>query len=159
MPLCDILKQQNAIKEHTTSFVLWPKAWATFACAHLKSWDAVRLRAGNRGAVPGAAGIYTLLVQPGIAKHPGCSYLMYVGQTKDLRRRFGEYLSAERREAGRPRILRLLNLYDRYMWFCYAEVDAEHLTASENALLAAHMPPCNDPDQIPAEVRRGRKAF
>ncbi len=82
---------------------------------------------------------------------------MYVGQASNLRRRFGEYLNAERREDGRPKIFRLLNMYDPHLWFCYTEVPQANITTLEDDLLEAFIPPCND--KFPASIRRVVGAF
>lgn len=107
--------------------------------------------------MPASAGIYTLLVQPAVAYHDECSYLMYVGQAVSLKKRFGEYLNAERLETGRPKLFRLLNIYDQYVWFGFTPIPAQHLDEVEDALIAAHLPPCND--RLPAKVRKAVKAF
>jgi excinuclease UvrABC nuclease subunit len=82
---------------------------------------------------------------------------MYVGKTKSLRRRFGEYLREKNQETGRPVILRLLNKYDGFIWFCFAPVPENAITAQENALLAAYRPPFNK--QFPAQISPIQGAF
>ena len=69
---------------------------------------------------------------------------MYVGQTVSLRRRFGEYLSKERRESGRPKMFRFLNMYSDQVWFCFTLVDKASLDAVEDGLRDAYIPPLND---------------
>jgi len=63
--------------------------------------------------------IYTLLIQPGIANHPACSYVMYVGPAVDLSKRFGDYLTKERLESGRPNIVEPLHVYENHVWLCF----------------------------------------
>lgn len=107
--------------------------------------------------MPATSGIYTLLVHPQVARHDKCSYLMYVGQADSLKKRFGEYLNAERLASGRPKIFRLLNVYEGYIWFGFATIPVTKLTAIENALMTAHLPPCND--RLPAKLAKSVKAF
>jgi hypothetical protein len=153
----DLLEQQDEIVKRRVQFVLSPKLWKSYSDRRIKSWRTVKLRPIRRSLVPQKSGIYTLLVQPRIARHTHCSYLMYVGKAVNLKKRFGEYLNAERRENGRPYIYRLLNVYDSYVWFAFAYVPKAQLNILENRLIAAHLPPCND--MLPAKIRKAAKAF
>ena len=152
----DIINRQNLVKQFTEPFVLCPKFWKAFNCAHISKWSLLKLKAGLNKP-PNKAGIYSLLVQPGVASHPVCSFLVYIGQTVDLARRFGEYLGAERSENGRPMVLRFLNIYEEHMWFCYMEVADAALDETEDALIRAYVPPCNS--DLAGELKAGTKAF
>lgn len=157
MSVADIIKEQDDLKAHCWDIVLWPKKWQDYSCSQTSSWETYRLGNVDRENIPDQPGIYTLLIQPGIAKHPACSYLMYVGKATSLRNRFRNYLVWERRESGRPKIVRLLNKYSDHLWFCFCRIPQECLTEVEDALITAHLPPCND--QLPAEIRAVRGAF
>ena len=157
MAVADIIKEQDDMKAHFWDILLWPRLWQSYPCRRPCNWEICRLRDVERESVPDQPGIYTLLVQPGIADHPACSYLMYVGQTTSLHRRFGDYLNRERRETGRPKVFRLLNKYADHLWFCFSHLPKEFLTEVEDALVVAFVPPCND--QLPAEIRAVRGAF
>src|SRR5437879_3253186 len=111
----DVIAQQDNLKTRRCTFVLAPKQWATYRNKTIKTWRFSRLRKADRVRIPASSGIYTLLIQPNVARHTECSYLMYIGQAVSLKKRFGEYLNAERLETGRPKIFRLLNIYDRYI--------------------------------------------
>lgn len=143
------------MKAHRCDFVLWPRQWRTYNGVH--DWTMYKLIGQERNNIPDQPGIYTLLIQPGIANHSACSYLMYVGQTNSLHRRFDEYLSERRRETGRPKILRLLNKYPDNIWFCFTIAPENSLDAMEENLINAYLPPAND--QLPAEIRRVMRAF
>jgi hypothetical protein len=153
----DLIAEQDEMKAHSHEFVLWPRKWREFRDISVLTWQTYQLIERERPSVPDEAGIYTLLIQPGIADHPACSYVMYVGQTRSLRSRFGDYLSKEKRETGRPKIFRMLHMYPEHVFFCCAPVSETHLSAVEDALMVAYLPPAND--QLPAEVRRVRGAF
>ena len=153
----DLLDRQDEIAKRRVQFILSPKLWRKYTDRRIKSWRTVKLRDVRRSVVPKKSGIYTLLVQPRLARHTECSYLMYVGQAVNLKKRFGEYLNAERRESGRPYIYRLLNVYDDYVWFAFTQAPKAKLTSLENRLITAHLPPCND--MLPATIRKAAKAF
>ena len=108
----------------------------------------------------GVQGFTVLLFSLEIADHPHCSYLMYVGMTeRPLRERFREYFS-EKRDAtkSRPKLLKLLNVYEDYLHFCCSVIEeTERIEEVEKALLNTFIPPCND--EYPAEISRIMKAF
>ena len=147
----DLITEENVAKAHVHRFSLWPRKWDEFdEGIQAFSWRIEKLHIDARDNIPTSSGVYTLLIQPGIANHIACSYLMYVGQTNSLRRRFGEYLNEVKRRRGRPLINRLINMYFDYSWFCYTEVEMTNLGKVENALLEAYLPPKND--RFPASV-------
>ena len=157
MPVNDILKEQDDLVSHAHRFFLWPRAWLGFANNIPLAWQLNRLATVEAPNVPASPGVYSLLVRPEIADHPACSYLMYVGKTRSLRRRFREYLLREKQETGRPKIFRLLMKYPDHVWFCFANTPLDAIDELEDALIRAYMPPMND--QFPVEVRRVIGAF
>lgn len=149
MSMHDIIKDQDEMKAHEHHFILWPRQWEKYHDTH--NWKICRLNEMEKDQIPNRSGVYSLLVQPGIANHPACSYLMYVGKTKSLRRRFMDYLNERKCETGRPKIFRVLNKYKDYVCFCYTTVRKDDLSGVEDNLLVAYIPPNND--QYPAEIR------
>ena len=137
-----IIQSQNEALNHRHEFTLWPRRWGTYPELH--EWQTIRLDTLEKKNIPDCPGIYTLVAVPQIANHPACSYLMYVGKTKSLRRRFGEYLSQERRESGRPKIFRFLHLYTDHVWFCFTLVQSTSLDSVETGLRDAYIPPLNE---------------
>jgi len=151
----DLVEVQDELKTHEVTFVLWPNAWAKYRLRRKLSWSRRKLTKTSKTHIPQAAGIYTLLIQPGIAKHPSCSYLMYVGKTEDLRKRFYDYCTTEKRV--RPKIVRLLHKWPGYIRFCYTRVPPRYLSKVEDALIEAFFPPANS--DYPATIRAAKKAF
>ncbi|MFQ6041067.1 MAG: hypothetical protein ACE5PV_09440 [Candidatus Poribacteria bacterium] len=69
-----------------------------------------------------------------------------------------EYINEKQSETGRPKVVRLLNKYQGYLYFCCSTVPSSiPIESVEEALLKAFLPPCND--QFPAEVSRVIGAF
>jgi len=154
----DILDQErNEMKMHSHNFVLWKRKWEEHRELHTLDWQFRKLADSEKSSIPSNAGIYTLIVQPGIANHPACSYLIYVGQTKSLNRRFGEYLKERQNETGRPKISYWLRQYPNHTWFYFSLVSRDYLDDAEDSLLCAYLPPAND--RFPATVRRVINAF
>lgn len=158
MSVADIINDQDEEIGHTHSFMLWPRKWSEVS-KHLSSfsWITFQLHTLQRSHIPKKSGIYTLVVRPQLGDHPYCSYVMYIGKTNSLHRRFGEYLNEKKRETGRPKLLRLLNKYPDHIWFCFTEIAETQITTVEDALVAALKPPFND--KIPAQIRSGKAAF
>ena len=151
----DLVASQDEYQKHVWSICLWPAQWETCDQNLQLSWDSVVLNSTHSSKVPEVTGLYSLVIQPGIANHLGCSYLMYLGKTKNLRRRFGEYLTSERTK--RPKVLRLLEMYRGYIQFFYSKVDEAILDSMEEQLINAFVPPCNS--KFTGELREARGAF
>lgn len=155
MTVTDIIKEQDEVAVHRMTFILMPKKWQTYQSSH--QWNIRKCELIEKPNIPDVSGIYTFLVRPGIADHPSCSYLMYVGKATSLRTRFGQYFSERNRETGRPNIIHLFSKYPSNLWFCYTEVPKLQLSTVENALIDALMPPLND--QIQGRAKKGKRAF
>ena len=138
----DIVERQDEALNYRYSFALWPRQWATYSESH--DWRQTRLVASEAGSIPDCSGVYTLVAKPNIANHPSCAYLMYVGRSISLRRRFGEYLNKERRQSGRPLMFRFLDKYSEHVWFCFTLADSSSLESIESGLRDAYIPPLND---------------
>lgn len=157
MAVADIIDEQDELAAHRWTFSLWPKMWSEYGGTKNITWSMVKLNKARRTTIPDRPGIYTLLVQPGIARHPANSCLMYAGKAKSLRSRFGQYLNKERKERGRPLIFRLLTKYDGHIWFCFAQFPAVALKSAEDALILAFLPPANK--IYPARISKVMAAF
>lgn len=150
----DLIDQQEYAL-HQWRVSLWPKCWKAYPAPVPLAWTVEELSTGKKGSIPERPGIYTLLVQPAIASHPAASFLMYVGQAVNLRKRFETYLTSEKRI--RPKLVRLLHTCEGYIHFCYTEISSKSLDTVEDALLEALNPSANS--KLPGTVARARRAF
>lgn len=151
------------IKACLRCFVLSPKQWQTFSLDLTPyKWHEFKFEKKATDKIPANVGVYTFLIKPSIAGHPSCSYLMYVGRTTDqnLRKRFGQYIEEqEGKRKSRPRIEYMLRKYRDYLFFaCMPLNGAMTPDILEEKLQLAYIPPVNDEDNLPTEVRRIRKA-
>jgi len=153
--LTDVLKAYVEQYGWTRHFTLRPDMWKKYLPTHV--WNGEKLDPTKANDIPDKSGIYTLILQPSIADHPACSYLMYVGQTKSLRDRFRDYLTSEKRITGRPKIFTFLNLYDGFICFYYTLVKMDALDNVENALMDAYQPPLNT--EFKGTLGNARSAF
>jgi len=157
MSRIDLIDDQNDYKAHIHNMALWPKQWEAFDDSREFIWIQNPLQLEQRDNIPEGPGIYSLIIQPSIARHPSCSYLMYIGKAKSLRNRFTNYLSSERKPTGRPMIYRLLNMYSTYLYFCYIQADLELISSFEEEFLDAYIPPANK--QFSAKINKIVGAF
>jgi len=153
----DLIDEQDEAKAFREDFFLWPKMWREYAQAHNYNfnWDIHPFAPSEVHNIPDENGLYTFLIQPSIALHPACSYLMYVGMAEEqsLRDRFRDYLQEKRDNKGRRKIVRLLNKYPDNLFFCCTAVQSGlPLETIEKALISAYIPPCNT--KLPARVSR-----
>ena len=151
----DMIAAQNEYNNHVWHICLWPRQWQTCDPGLNLPWQSVELNDNQRSEVPRYAGVYSLVVQPGIAGHPACSYLMYLGKAKDLRKRFNDYLTTERTK--RSKVARLLHMYHDYIRFFYSGIDGTELDSTEEQLFNAFVPPCNS--QFTGYVKEAKGAF
>ena len=140
-----IVDEQDELIAHSWTFCLWPTKWTTYNLPNPFNWEIHPFQRDQIKNIPNEPGIYSFVIQPGIASHPYCSYLMYIGQTeRTLRVRFRDYLYERQNPGGRRRILRLLNKYQGYLHFCCSTIaKTEQIGEIEKALRTAFLPPCN----------------
>jgi len=136
-----------------------PQQWAAYNLSDSLNWEIYPFQQDQIENIPNQPGVYSFVIQPGIASHSACSYLMYIGQTKrTLQDRFEDYFDERKNPAGRPKLLDLLNFYEDYLHFCCSTIEEkERIGEIEDELIKAFLPPCND--QLPAGVRRVTGAF
>jgi hypothetical protein len=143
-------------------FVLSPDQWRGCSLAIPLNWKVVPFTASNVAAIPDdSAGVYSFVVKPGIANHPECSYLLYVGkvESQDFRSRYRQYLGEKATgvQSRRPHVTDMLLKWDGFLSFCYAPIAATAVIESvEDALLAAYLPPANKdfPASVSHAIRR-----
>ena len=132
-----------------TRMVLSPKHWQACKLPVKLAWHRVKFAYGNAVHVPeNERGVYTFVVKPGIASHPSCSYLLYVGKVENqmFRSRFRQYLAekAKGAKSRRPHVTEMLLKWDGFLWFYYAAISKKNkIKTVENRLLAAYLPPSN----------------
>lgn len=154
----DLIKEQDDLRTHTVGFRLWPRQWNTIADLNSLSWTSIPFTASNSGVVPTGPGIYSFLINPTHGQNPQ-RFLGYVGKAeKGLRTRFKEYLTEAEKFAGRPKIVRMLNVWEGYLDFSYIEVpDPSVIDSLETRLYDAFLPPFNS--QFSTHLNRVVNAF
>lgn len=139
-------------------FMLYPAAWSKYGYKRQLDWKTVSFRASERSKLPKEPGVYAFLIQPNVAPVLNASYLVYVGETKSLHRRFGDYL---REEAGlgnaRIQLYSLFKYFKGYILFAYATLPEAERKEAEDELIKALTPPINR--KLPATIAAAERAF
>jgi hypothetical protein len=141
---------------HVKRMVLSPEHWRMGSLPVTLNWTAVAFDESNVEEIPeDVRGVYSFVVQPGIAQHPACSYLLYIGMTsqQNFRTRFRQYIRDSKAgdTSRRAHITEMLEKWAGFLWFAYAPVLQEDLIIPiENTLLSSYLPPSNK--EFPASV-------
>jgi hypothetical protein len=154
--------ERNLADYHVKRMVLSPDHWRHCNLPVQLNWTLLPFNEANVANVPdNSRGVYSFVVQPSIADHPACSYLLYVGQTEsqNFRRRFRQYLGDLRAglNSRRPHVAEMLEKWDGYLWFGYASITPDSLIVTiEDALLESYLPPVNKdfPATVSVSIRR-----
>lgn len=144
-----------------TRFILSPDQWRGCALPVALTWHTVQFSQTNVSAIPDdRVGVYSFVVKPGIANHPECAYLLYVGmvESQDFRERYKQYLheKAQGAKSRRPHVTDMLLKWEGFLSFCYAPIaSTTAIKGVEDALLAAYLPPSNK--DFPASISRAHR--
>lgn len=146
-------------KYNIARFVLSPTHWSSCQTTTL-SWHTVKFDRSQKKNIPQLKGVYTFVLKPGIVNHPECAYLLYVGMTdrQNLRARFWQYFREKDDPKGREPVKAMLNLWEDYLWFCYAPInDVGQIGSIEAELIDAFVPPINQ--DYPGILAKAVKAW
>jgi hypothetical protein len=140
--ISDDLRQHNVSR-----IVLSPNRWATYQQNINFNWILIKFNKDNVNKIPDDKyGIYSFVVDPGIANHPRASSLLYIGKAQDqsLRKRITQYFHEPDNPKGRPPIQNMLIDWPDHLYVCFTVVDkVEEIENIEDALLNAFVPPIN----------------
>src|SRR4051794_5840515 len=111
----DILELSDELRGFEVKrLILSPKQWGNLALPSAPlTWTVTQVSKTTPANIPKQKkGVYTFVVQPNIADHPLCAYLLYVGKAagqEGFRSRYRAYL-AERTQldSDRPRVNRMV---------------------------------------------------
>lgn len=139
-----VLAHIRAKKAGIYPFKLYPVLWKSnelTAYYSSRTWQSVKFTDPGPD-LPKISAIYMFVVGPycgGIKDH---SYIFYVGKTKNLRRRYGDYLLEKAGKGTNPRdeVVHFLNEFDGYTYLHYTPVPEQELPTAE-ALLKDNLTP------------------
>ncbi len=161
----DILdtKKVDEAKSFRKEFFLWPAMWSAFDVDLTpRKWQIYKFHKTIKSRIPDTIGVYSFVIKPDVADHPACSYLMYIGQTTDqtLRVRFGQYIEElEGKRKSRAKVKYMFDKWADNLFFVCMPLDNTLKPKSiEDKLIMAFLPPVNDEDTFPSEIKRIIKA-
>ena len=135
------------IETGTIGFTLAPGLWADCKPSVQLDWSPIRFDVANRAKLPpDTGGVYGFVLKPEVVGPPETAYLLYIGKTKEFRRRYGEYLFYQSPSGykARPHINSMLNKWPDEIWFYFAPLEDLNLLAQiEDTLLNSCVPPFN----------------
>lgn len=146
--------RRQAIKAHVRRFLLYPPFWKDSSKHILQNinWRRVKFTAANVHRVPTCNGIYCFVMMPPKPNNFwNTRYLFYIGRAASvsLRSRYKSYLDEKSGigiggQKARIKIEEMLNDFDGYMYFYYAELtDFNEIAEVEKKLLNTYMPYVN----------------
>jgi len=157
----DLQLSDELRKFELKNVILMPSAWEAWKLPAL-TWKTCHFESTAAASIPNdRRGVYTFVIQPGIAGHPLCAFLAYVGKAagkSGFRARYSKYRAElKRTDSDRPLVNRMVKKWYKYLWFCYAEVADPNIKNVEDELLSAYLPPINT--EFPAKVSAAMRAF
>ncbi|MCY4137765.1 MAG: hypothetical protein OXF56_05815 [Rhodobacteraceae bacterium] len=169
----EALAQENdaaisAIKAYEIRFVLnTEKILSLDASQHPLEWRSIKFGTNERDRVPDdKRGVYAFVISDPQAFLPPHGYIMYIGiagknSNRSLRERYGDYLTNSKVKL-RPHIRNMIVQWHPILRFHFAPVaedySTDQLTALEDRLITAFLPPCCKND-FAADTRRQVAAF
>ena len=137
----------DLIKYNVSSMILSPTRWSNYNNPTPLNWQRIKFVQENLDRVPDDAfGIYTFIVDAGVANHPHCSYLLYLGKAEkqSLRDRIRQYFYEPNNPKGRGPIQDMILNWHTHLYVCFARVEnTSTIDDLENSLLEAFIPPMN----------------
>lgn len=142
-------------KYRITRFILHPNQWSAYPNRIKLAWEVVKFNSENANLLPtDKKGVYSFILQPGIADHPLLAYPLYIGMTKkqSFQVRYRQYLHEPQHRKPRPLIKEMLTHWSEHLYFVYAPIEDENIIKNvEDDLLIALIPPFNS--RFPAEIQ------
>jgi hypothetical protein len=153
--------QASVVGQYT--FELYPELWATPRITEYyrgRQWTITKFSNPPVIAIPAVSGIYMFVVAPCCGELTDHSYIFYVGQTKNLKERYKNYLS-EQVGLGtnpRPKVVRFLSHLKEHVYFHFTEIPEDELDEAEDLLKDNLTPPANDRKTIMGRLNVGESA-
>ena len=153
---------QQKMSWYTQRFVIYPEQLMSLSLPTSLNWKSIKFNNENKKDVSDKRGVYAFVIQHKDNNLPNHGYITYVGITgnesssRNLRKRYGDYLREQRRPKRRS-IHMMLNKWKDCLYFNYAELedDSVDLSFIEDRLNDAIIPPYSTND-FTADVRQAK---
>jgi len=135
-------------KLHKFTFELHPELWGILRLREYytgRLWQEVPFFDPPAVGIPTEPGIYMFVAAPHCGTLKDHSYIFYVGKTKDLKRRYYDYIAEQKGLGTNPReeVVNFLHILKGYLVFHYTVVPEAELAEAEALLKDNLTPPAN----------------
>ncbi|TDB60405.1 GIY-YIG nuclease family protein [Arundinibacter roseus] len=141
--------------KYRRKFIICPDQWETLQGQHeTLDWKEVHFQPSNQESLPEKEGLYMFMASPKKLNASFLNYLLYVGETDNLRRRFGDYLrKRDSPKSGQYKVYTIIDDFPEHLHFRYIELegyDMKKRRELETQFLIAFLPPINSrfPQQL-----------
>lgn len=150
----DIVDLTEKYKAALHAFFLDISSWRKFKTTYNLQWRQEPFNALSEASIPEERGIYAFTVEAKGLELPTHGYILYMGITgntsphRNLKKRFGDYLTDLKTMKGRPAVLYMLAKWEGELQFNFVPLPspAIDLKQIEDAFLQAVIPPINKSD-------------
>lgn len=134
--------------KYRRKFIICPEQWETLDGLYdTYNWSELKFSTTNKDSLNEVEGIYFFLASPKKVNAPFLNYFFYVGETDNLKRRFGNYLDKiDSPKSGQYKMYTVIDDFPNHLYFYYVELpgfDQTQRREIEDNLLIAFTPPIN----------------
>lgn len=139
---------RDKFTKYKRNFIICPDQWETINGLHeTLDWKEIKFDEANRNVLPEIEGLYMFFASPKKLNAPFINYLFYVGETDNLRRRFGNYLDKiDSPKSGQYKMYTIIDEFSNHLYFRYVEFagyNQKNRRLIEDQFLIALLPPIN----------------
>lgn len=146
---------RKSLKHYKHNFIICPEQWETLDGLHENSdWKEIKFNSQSQSQLPEIEGLYMFVASPKKGGASFINYLFYVGETDNLRRRFGNYLDKkDNPKSGQYKVYTIIDDFPEHLYFRYIELqgcDQLKRRKIEDQFLVSFLPPKNSrfPQQL-----------
>jgi hypothetical protein len=139
---------RGTLVAYKRNFILSPDQWTTLDGAYQHfAWNEIKFTEANRDTLPEVEGLYFFTASPKRTNAQFLNFLLYVGETQNIKVRFSNYLDkADNPKSGQYKVYTIIEDFPDDLYFHYVELpghDQARRRIIENAFLTGYIPPIN----------------
>lgn len=139
---------RRLLRHYKLNFIISPEQWETLAGLYTTlNWQKIKFERTNSNRLPQVEGLYMFAASPEKINASFINYLFYIGETNDLKRRYGEYLDKiDNPKSSQYKVYEIIDDYPNHLYFHYVEFPGFNETqrkSIEDQFLVGFLPPIN----------------
>lgn len=150
---------RDKFTKYRRNFIICPDQWESLSGLHAGlNWNEVKFERASQAALSEVEGLYMFVASPKQINAPFLNYLFYVGETDNLKRRFGEYLAkVHGPKSGQYKMYTIIDEFPSHLYFRFVEIPGLNRAGRrmiEDQFLIGFLPPINSkfPQQLQSIV-------